>query len=172
MNAFVQRHQEIITNVLSCFDRVIITGTLPDIGYTGAMAGYLSYHSIRLFDYPRWAEPLRDKLRDHAEQLANKAGIEIEFIRRHKAFRKEDRIKAIIAERGDHPGLVHIFSAMEACSAYRPWYDKKKGHALLKPRKSNSFPASDMLTQCVLSWFRVSPSRCNLCSTHSSCSAV
>ena len=133
MNAFVQRHQEKITAVLSCFDRVVITGTLPDIGYAGAMAGYLSYHNIRLFDYPRWAEPLRDKLRDHAEQLANKAGIEIEFIRRHKAFRKEDRIKAIIAERGDHPGLVHIFSAMEACTAYRPWYDKQKKHALLKP---------------------------------------
>ncbi len=133
MNAFVQRHQGKITAVLSCFYRLVIIGTLPDTGYAGAMAGYLSYHNIRLFDYPRWAEPLRDKLRDHAEQLANKAGIEIEFIRRHKAFRKEDRIKTLIAERGDHPGLVHIFSAMEACTAYRPWYDKQKKHALLKP---------------------------------------
>jgi hypothetical protein len=86
-----------------------------------------------LFDYPRWAESLRDELRSHAEQLAVDAGIEIEFIRSHKAFRKEDRIKAIVAERGDHPGLVHIFSAMESCTAYRPWYDKQKGHALLKP---------------------------------------
>ena len=94
------------------------------------MAGYLSYHNIRLFDYPRWAEPPRDKLRDHAEQLAIEAGIEIEFIRRHKAFRKEDRIKAIIAERGDHPCLIHIFSAMEASTAYRPWYDKQKGYLI------------------------------------------
>ena len=133
MNPFVERHRDKIAGVLSCFDRVVITGTLPDIGYAGAMAGYLSYHKIRLFDYPRWAEPLRDELRNHAEQLAIEAGIEIEFIRRHKAFRKEDRIKAIIAERGNHPGLVHIFSAMESCTAYRPWHDKNQGHALLKP---------------------------------------
>ena len=122
MNPFVERHRDKISGVLSCFDRVVITGTLPDIGYAGAMAGYLSYHKIRLFDYPRWAEPLRDELRNHAEQLASKAGIEIEFIRRHKAFRKEDRIKAIIAKRGNHPGLVHIFSAMESCTAYRSKY--------------------------------------------------
>ena len=133
MNPFVERHQDKIAGVLSCFDRVVIIGTLPDIGYAGAMAGYLSYHKIRLFDYPRWAEPLRDELRHHAEQLALESGIEIEFIRRHKAFRKEDRIKAIIAERGHHPGLVHIFSAMESCTAYRPWHDKNQGHALLKP---------------------------------------
>mgnify|MGYP001552540997 CR=1 FL=1 len=132
MNPFVKRHQDKITGVLSCFDRVVITGTLPDICYAGAMASYLSYHKIRLFDYPRWAEPLRDELREHAEHLALKAGVEIEFIRRHKAFRKEDRIKAIIADRGDHPGLVHIFSAMESCTAYRPWYDKKKGYTTLK----------------------------------------
>ena len=133
MNPFVECHQDKIDGVISCFDRVVITGTLPDIGYAGAMASYLGYHKIRLFDYPRWAEPLRDELRNHAEQLAIDAGIEIEFIRRHKAFRKEDRIKAIIAERGDHPGLVHIFSAMESCNAYRPWHDKKTGDTTLKP---------------------------------------
>ncbi len=133
MNLFIERHQDNISGVLSCFDRVIVTGTLPDIGYAGAMAAHLSYHGIKLFDYTRWAEPLRNELRNHAEQLAIAAGIEIEFIRRHKAFRKEDRIQAIIANRGDHPGLVHIFSAMESCTAYRPWYDKKKGHATLKP---------------------------------------
>ncbi len=136
MNPFVERHRNKISGTLSCFDRVVITGTLPDIGYAGAMAGYLSYHKIRLFDYPRWAEPLRDELRHHTEQLAVKAGIEIEFIRRHKAFHKEDRIKAIIAERGDHPGLVHIFSANGACTAYRPWYDNKKDYTTLKPTAS------------------------------------
>ena len=132
-NPFIARHHNQIASVLSCFDRVVITGTLPDIGHAGAMANYLSHKDIRFFDYPRWAEPLRDKLRHHAEHLAAEAGLKIEFIRRHKAFRKEDRIKAILAERGDHPGPVHIFSAMEACTAYRPWHDKKKGHTTLKP---------------------------------------
>ncbi|MCP3878629.1 MAG: MarR family transcriptional regulator [Sulfitobacter sp.] len=133
MNPFVQRHQDKISGVLSCFDRVILTGTLPDIAHAGAMAGFLSYRHIRLFDFTQWAEPLRDELRQNAEHLAAEAGLEIEFIRRLKTFRKEERVKAIITERGDHPGLVHVFSAMEACSSFRPWYDKAKQQTSLKP---------------------------------------
>ena len=97
------------------------------------MGGYLGYHKIRVFDYPRWAEPLREELRENAERLAAEAGLQIEFIRKLKAFRKEARIKEILAERGDHPGLVHIFSAMEACSSYQPWHNKSTHRTFLKP---------------------------------------
>ena len=133
MNPFVKQHQSEINNVLCCFDRVVITGMLPDIGHAQAMTGLLGYNKIRVFDYAQWAEPLRNKLRSNAEQIAGQAGLEIEFIRNHKAFRKEDRIKEILAARGEFPGLVHIFSAMESCASYRPWFDKKKQYALLKP---------------------------------------
>ena len=51
MNPFVERHQDKIAGVISCFDRVVITGTLPDIGHAQAMAGYLTYHDFRLFDF-------------------------------------------------------------------------------------------------------------------------
>jgi hypothetical protein len=75
----------------------------------------------------------RGAIQWNAERLAREAGLTIEFIRRHKAFRKEDRIQGLLAKRGDHPGLVHVFAAMESCSAHRPWFDKAKGQALLKP---------------------------------------
>jgi hypothetical protein len=133
MNAFVESHEKEISCVLSCFDRVVINGTFPDLCYAGAMTGYLGARKIRLFDYAQWAEPLREELRANAERVAGEAGVKIEFIRRIKAFRKEDRIREILAERGDHPGLVHIFSAMETCASYRPWYDKVSGRTTLKP---------------------------------------
>lgn len=133
MNPFIERHQDKISGVLSCFDRVVITGTLPDICHAEAMGGYLGYHKIRLFDYPRWAEPLREELRENAERLAAEAGLQIEFIRKLKAFRKEVRIQEILAKRGDQPGLVHIFSAMEACSSYQPWHDKSIHRTFLRP---------------------------------------
>jgi hypothetical protein len=132
MNPFVERHQEEISGVLSCFDRVVISGTLPDIGHAGAMAQWLGYRGIRLFDYTQWAEPLREELRQNAERLAAEAGLEIEFIRRHGDFRKEARIQEILAERGERPGLVHVFSAMEPCASYRPWFDKPSHTAQLK----------------------------------------
>jgi len=58
--------------------------------------------------------------------------LEIEFIRKLDAFRKDDRIQSIIKERGNHPGLVHIFSAMETCASYKPWHDKTTGKNFVK----------------------------------------
>jgi len=133
MNAFVKRHQDKIAATLTCFDRVVITGTLPDIAHAQALARHLRGRDIRLFDYPLWAEPFREELRANAERLAGEQGLEIEFIRRHDAFRKEARIKQILAERGNHPGLVHIFSAMESCPSFRPWHDKREHRTFLKP---------------------------------------
>ncbi len=124
-----------IAGVLSCFDRVVITGTLPEICHARAMEEHLRSQNIRLFDYPRWAEPFREELRANAERLAKEHGLEIDFIRR-KDFRKEERIKAIVRERGDHPGLVHIFSAMEPCPSFRPWHDKSSGQTFFKSNES------------------------------------
>jgi len=131
MELLTERYAENIAGVLSCFDRVVITGTLPTFCYANGMTLFLSYHHIRIFDYPRFAEPLRDELRDNAERIAQENSIEIEFIRK-KNFRKEDRIRDILKDRGTHPGLVHIFSAMEPCQTYKPWHDKVTHKTLLK----------------------------------------
>jgi hypothetical protein len=132
VTTLVDRYSAKIDGVLSCFDRVVIQGTLPGLCYADGMASYLRALGIRLFDYPRFAEPYRDQIRENAERLAKENGIEIEFMRK-TSFRKDARIAEVLAERGDHPGLVHILSAMEACHTYRPWHDKKTGKTFLKP---------------------------------------
>lgn len=131
MQTFIERHSAKITGTLSCFDRIVLTGTIPQVCYAQGMSAFLTGRSIRIFDFPQWAEPLRDELRANAEQIAADNGLEIEFIRK-KNFRKEDRISNIIKQRGAHPGLVHLFSAMEACTAYKPWHNKKTHKTYLK----------------------------------------
>lgn len=131
MNDFIKRHADDIAFSLSCYDRVVITGTLVDIGHARAATGWLGSRGIRIFDFPKWADRLRDALRENAQAVAQANDLEIDFIQK-KNFRKEERIKAIIAERGGHPGLVHIFSAMEPCGAYKPWHDKKSHRTFLK----------------------------------------
>ena len=131
MSDFIKRHADEIAFSLSCYDRVVITGALVDIGYARAATGWLNSHGIRVFDFPQWADQRREALRENAEAVAQSNGLEIDFIAK-KNFRKEERIKAIIAERGDHAGLVHIFSAMEPCPAYKPWHDKKTHRTFLK----------------------------------------
>ena len=115
-----ERYRERLAGVLSCYDRIIVIGTLPGACYAKGMTGFLSARQIRIFDYSRFAEPLRDRVRDRAAELANAAGLTIEHIAK-KHIRKEDVVAKILAVRGDHPGLVHhIISAMEACTPTSP----------------------------------------------------
>lgn len=132
-----ERYQKQIAGVLSCFDRVIVQGTLQFLGYAKGMELYLRSRQIRLFDYaPVFAEPLRDAIRANAERIAQENSREIEFIRSRKAFRKETRIQEILKQRGDAPGLVHIFSAMEACPSFEPWHNKRTGQTSLRYKES------------------------------------
>lgn len=135
MALLTERYSEKINGVLSCYDRILIQGTLPGFCYADGMTKYLYDHNIRIFDYPRFAEPLRDQIRENAERLATEHGLKIEFVRSHQT-RKEAIIEKVLKKRGHHPGLVHILSAMEMCQTYKPWHDKQTHRTFLKPDQS------------------------------------
>ena len=130
-----ERYCDDLDGVVSCYDRIVITGSLQSLCYAQGMTHYLYQQGIRIFDYAKYAEPLRERIRENAEALAETNGVKMEFVRK-KDFRKENRIQQILKKRGDQPGLVHIFGAMEACSSYRPWHDKVTGKTYLKPDSS------------------------------------
>lgn len=117
---------------MSCYNRILILGNIPELCFAEGMTSCLYRNNIRVFDFPAWANELRDEIRAHAEQVAKDNELTIEFIRKIGEFRKDDRIQEMLESRGDHPGLVHIFSAMESCNAYKPWYDKPTGKTFLK----------------------------------------
>ncbi len=133
MALLTKRYHKQIAGVLECFDRVIISGMLPSINHPRGMGGFLKSRSIRIFDYPKvFALPLCEKVRANAERIAAENGLAVEFVPSAKAFRKEDRIKEIIKERGNHPGLVHMFSQMECCASFRPIHNKTSHASLLR----------------------------------------
>jgi hypothetical protein len=127
-----ERYRERLHGVLSCYDRIVITGTLPGICYAAGMTSFLNARGIRIFDYARFAEPLRERIRERAQQLAGEQGARIEYIAKAH-IRKEDVVAKGLAARGDHPGLVHVISVMEACESYQPWHDKASGKTYLRP---------------------------------------
>jgi hypothetical protein len=132
-NEFCERHAEKIAGVISCFDRLIIKGTHSRIGYDRAMEQRLRSEGVLFKDYQQWAGSKRDEIRANAVRLAEEAGVEIEHVRSPKSLRKSDQVKQIIAERGDAPGLVHVFSAMETCNSFRWQYDRSTGKTRLRP---------------------------------------
>ncbi len=115
--SLTERYGERIAGTLSCYDRLVITGTLPVVCYAAGMTGYLNTKVICIFDYPQFAMTLRDRVRERAASLAAEAGVIIEHVGKAH-IHKEDVVARVLAQRGDHPGLVHIISAMEACDAY------------------------------------------------------
>jgi hypothetical protein len=130
--SLLERYDERIAGVLCCYDRVVITGTLPGVCYAEGMTRFLHAHGVRVFDYPQFAVTLRDQVRDRAASLAAKAGVTIEHIGKAH-IRKEDIVARVLKQRGDRPGLVHILSAMEACDAYKPWHDKQTHKTFVRP---------------------------------------
>jgi hypothetical protein len=127
-----ERYADRLAGVLSCYDRVLITGTLPGACFAEGMTKFLRARGIRIFDYPKFAAELRDRVRAAASAIAGAAGVTIEHIGK-SYIRKEMVVGKVLAARGDHPGLVHVISAMEACDAYQAWHDKGTGRTYLRP---------------------------------------
>ena len=83
-----------MVGTLSCYDRIVITGTVPGVCYDGGMTSFLYSRGIRIFDYARFAEPLRDRVRACAQELAASAGVEIEPIAK-APIRKEEVVAKV-----------------------------------------------------------------------------
>jgi hypothetical protein len=74
--ALTERCAERIAGILSCYDRLVITGTLPTVCCAEGTR-YLNARGFRSFDYPDFATTLRERVRETAAALAAEAGAEI-----------------------------------------------------------------------------------------------
>lgn len=130
--ALTDRFAANLNVVLSCYDRIIVTGTLPGACYAGGMTSSMYSRGIRIFDYPRVAKPLRDHIRERAHEVCGANGVSIEQVNKSHIC-KEDLVARVLAAGGNTPGLVHVISAMESCASFKPWLNTSNGHVLLRP---------------------------------------
>jgi len=93
MELLTQRYSEKISGTLSCYDRIVITGTLPVLSNAGHLTAYLFQNNVRIFDYAKFAEPYRDELKQNAQCIAEEAGLKIEYIR-SRVLEKKLSLKA------------------------------------------------------------------------------
>lgn len=103
------KYADKIYGTLTCYDREIFQGYISGWSHAEGMTSYLHANNIRIFDFSSFCQPLTEQVRQNAERIAAENGIEIEFIRKLHAFRKDDRIQKIISESGKTEGMVHIF---------------------------------------------------------------
>jgi len=96
------------------------------------MTAFLRSKGTMIFKFAEAMKPLTDELKANAERVAAESGLEIEYIKSARSFRKDDRIAEVLRKRGRGPGLVHVFSALERCTEFKPWHDKKTGETALR----------------------------------------
>ena len=54
LTVLTERYASRIAGTLSCWDRILLFGTLPSICFAEGMTSYLHARKIRIFDYPRF----------------------------------------------------------------------------------------------------------------------
>ena len=72
MEDFTKKYDKEIIGVISCYDRILLRGTLPSCCHSQAMENLLYNKGIRVFDYPKYAQSMRDNIRKHIENIAKK----------------------------------------------------------------------------------------------------
>ena len=66
MDLLTERYADRLAGMLSCYDRIVITGTSSGVCYAQGMTSFLYAKGIRIFDYSQFASPLRDRVRERA----------------------------------------------------------------------------------------------------------
>ena len=72
MVSLLERYDKQIAGTLTCFDRIIISGTIPGVCYPEGMARHITTKGTRIFDYPHYVEPLQEEIRTNTEKTAKK----------------------------------------------------------------------------------------------------
>ena len=109
--ALEDRYDDRIVGVLSCYDRVVITGTLPTVCYAGGMTGFLSAIEVHIFRLSGIrGDAARAGVRERVATVAAEAGVAIGDHIAQSHIRKEEIVANVLNQRGDHPGLWCISS--------------------------------------------------------------
>jgi hypothetical protein len=131
---FEEKYKDCILGSNSYIDRFIITGFLGPISYANGLMGYLSRHNILLKDFKAYSKELAQLLKENAKLVAELEGAHYEYLDSPK-IRKEAKVKQIIEQRGDHPGLVAVITTLEVDNSYDVQVDQIENRLTLVSRR-------------------------------------
>lgn len=116
MQSFLQQHADKIIGVLGCFDRLIFKGHLP-ISYAQGMENLLDRHGILLKNFREFAPAQAERLKEHAQALAQRAGRPYQYL--YQQCRKDELAKDIARRDGIAKGLICVFATLELCPSFQ-----------------------------------------------------
>jgi hypothetical protein len=132
MTDFVARHQDKILGTLTCFDRLIFRGHLP-LRYSQAVEDFLYRKGILFKDLKAFLVQQADRLKEHAQTMAERAGRPYRYLQ--GPIDKQKLARAIADSDGIEEGLVCVFSLLEPCRTFRMVYGEGRPRIVSALRK-------------------------------------
>jgi len=116
MKQFIAKYGALTTGVLSCFDRVVLRGHLS--ACRPEMLEYLmSRQGVLIKDFGKWVQRQSDRVREHVERIAAKAGRPVVYLTGSKE-RKEDLVRKISRRDQITEGLIVVLKVVEPCQSF------------------------------------------------------
>jgi len=132
METFVQKHQDKITGVLSCPDRVLFKGHLP-FNHPGAMESFMHRLGLLFVDFKDFCRHQSKEIKRHAQRMAKRAGRPYEY--KNHFMRKEDYVREMAERDGVSEGLICVLATQESSTSFKLRYGEKRPHlAFSKPK--------------------------------------
>ncbi len=121
-HGFLRKHQDKISGVLSCFDRVILRGHLP-LSYPRGVEGFLYQQKVPLKEFKDYAPRIAERIKAHVKGLVLAAGAPFRHLPSKEPMEKLAR--GMVAEKNLRQGIVCGFSQLEVCRTFRlEWSEK------------------------------------------------
>ena len=132
MKQFIMKHGELITGVLSGFDRLVFRGSLRTLSHEKGMYLYLSRVQVLLKEFGSHVQALSKRVKDTTKALAEARRLKVIYVPSPR-MDKEAIAREIAAERRVTEGLICILSSVELCRTYNVRRDRKAKEIYLEP---------------------------------------
>jgi hypothetical protein len=127
------KHGDLITGVISGFDRLVFRGSLRTLSHLNGMLLYLSRAHVLLKNFTSHFQAMSDRIKKTTKALAQARGLEVIYLASSK-MNKEALARQIAAERHITEGLICILSTVEVCRSYEIKRDQETKFIRLEPR--------------------------------------
>lgn len=118
---FLGKHQDKVSGVLSCFDRLIFLGHLP-LSYPAGLEGFLYQRQVPLKEFAKYATSVAERIRDHVKAVVQQAQAPYRHLPRKEPM--EEQARRLAKEKGIVAGIVCAYSQLETCRSFRFEYSR------------------------------------------------
>lgn len=134
MNSFIEKHNDVITDVLSGFDRLVIHGGLLWLSIVKGMMNFLSRMGILLIDFGEYVNHTSQIVKAASIAKAKELNRPIKYLA-SSHINKEQMAREIMEADKIENGLICILTSVESCQSFTIYKNSEKKILELKPRR-------------------------------------